>query len=200
MEAISKLNSTDAHPAYSIATLDRPQRVVVSGIYELPAGKGRRFLSSSPRWLDEIVGGWSAQAIYQAQTGPAVTFGNIIFNGDLHNIVLPSSKRSLSEWFNVDAGFNRNSQQQLASNIRAFPLALTGLRAGGINNWDLSLFKSFKITEAVNFQLRAEAQDALNTPEFSPPNTNPASTLFGKVNSTVSGQQRVIYVGARLMW
>ncbi len=200
MEAITKLNPTDAGPSHSISTLDRPQRFVASGIYELPVGKGRRFLTSARPWLDQIVGGWSGQAIFQVQSGPAIGFGDIIFNGNLHSIVLPPGQRTLSQWFNVNAGFNRNSAQQLLDNIRTFPLALAGLRAGGINNWDISLFKGFQITEKVNFQLRAEAQDAFNTPEFSPPNTNPSSTLFGQVSSTVSGQQRQIYVGARLMF
>ena len=190
-----------AGPSHSISTLDRPQRLVASGIYELPVGKGRRFLSNARPWLDQVVGGWSGQAIFQVQSGPAIGFGDIIFNGNLHSIVLPSSQRTLSQWFNASMRASTGTPaQQLLDNIRTFPLALTGLRAGGINNRDISLFKSFQITERVNFQLRAEAQDALNTPEFSPPNTNPSSSLFGQVSSTVSGQQRQIYVGARLMF
>jgi hypothetical protein len=200
MEAIAKLNPTDAHPAHSISTLDRPQYIVVSGIYALPLGKGKRFLTAAPRWLDEIAGGWQIQAIYQAQSGAPVAFGNIIFNGDIHDIPLDRSRRTLGEWFNVNAGFNRNPQQQLASNVRTFPLALAGVRADGVNNWDLALYKSFPVTERVSFQLRAEAQDALNHPQFSPPNTSPTSTLFGQVTTTVIAQQRVVTVGARLMW
>jgi hypothetical protein len=199
MEAIVKLNPTDAHPAHSISTLDRPQHVVASGIYTLPLGKGKRFLTAAPRWLDETVGGWQIQAIYQAQSGPPIAFGNVIFTGDVHSIPLDRSSRTLAQWFNV-AGFNRNPQQQLASNLRAFPLALAGVRADGRNNWDLALYKSFPVTERVAFQLRAEAQDALNHPEFSPPNTTPNSTLFGQVTTTVIAQQRVVTVGARLMW
>jgi hypothetical protein len=198
MEAITKLNASDPGPAHSISSLDRPQRIVVSGIYELPFGKGKRFLQSS-KSLDYAVGGWSLQAIYQAQGGAPLTFGNVIYTGDLHNIALSSSQRSLSQWFNVQ-GFNTNSQQQLSYNLRTFPLALSGVRIDGVNNWDMSLFKTFKIREKVDFQLRAEAQDALNHPQFAAPNTTPTSTLFGQVTSTVAAQQRIILVGARLMW
>lgn len=153
-------------------------------------------------WLNQTVGGWQTQAIYFAESGPALTFGNIIFNGNLHDIALPSSQRTLNEWFNVNAGFNTNSAQQLADNIRTFPLALSGVRAFGINNWDSSLFKNFPIREKLSFELRAEAQDATNHAQFAGPNTTPTSSAFGQVTSTTSngGLQRVILLGGRLMW
>src|ERR1700682_3265949 len=128
MEATQKLNPTDVYPTHFISSLDRPHSLTTSGVYELPIGKGRQFLSRAHGALNQVLGGWSVQAIYLLSTGAPITFGNIIFNGDVHNIGLPSSQRSLSQWFNTDAGFNRNSQQQLASNIRTFPLALSGLR------------------------------------------------------------------------
>jgi hypothetical protein len=74
------------------------------------------------------------------------------------------------------------------------------VRADGVNNWDLALYKRFAVTERVSFQLRVEAQDALNHPQFAAPNTSPISTLFGQVTTTVIAQQRVITVGARLIW
>ena len=64
----------------------------------------------------------------------------------------------------------------------------------------LSLFKAFRITERVRFQLRVETSDALNHPQFAAPNTNPSTTLFGQVSATVASQQRVITLGAKLMW
>ena len=200
MDAIQKLNPTDAYPTHSISSLDRPQHIIVSGIYELPVGKGKRFFSRAHGWVNQSLGGWSIQAIYQGQSGPPMGFGNVIFNGNLADIVLPRSERKIERWFNTDAGFNRNSQQQLANNIRTFPLLLTGLRANGYNSWDLSLFKAFRITEKLKFQLRAEGQDALNHAMFAAPNTTPTSTLFGQVTATLVAQQRVITVGARLSW
>jgi hypothetical protein len=111
-----------------------------------------------------------------------------------------ASERRVERWFNTDAGFEKSSARQLGSNIRTFPSRLTGLRADGFNNWDLSLLKNFRIAEKLKFQLRAEAQDALNHAMFASPNTSPASTLFGQVTSTVSGGQRAITLGGRLTW
>ena len=63
-------------------------------------------------------------------------------------LVLPRSERTADRWFNTAARFERDPRNQLASNIRMFPLRLTGLRADGFNNWDLSLFKNFRIAES----------------------------------------------------
>ena len=200
MEAIEKLNTTDPYPAHTISTLDRPQHLVVSGLYELPVGKGKHFLGNAHGFVNHALGGWSVQAIFQGQSGPPIGFGDVIFTGSLAGLVLPAGQRTVGQWFNINAGFNRNSQQQLADDIRTFPLRLAGLRANGYNDWDMSVFKGFHLRERITFQLRAEAQDALNHAMFSPPNTTPTSTLFGQVTSTVGAQQRVVTVGARLMW
>jgi hypothetical protein len=200
MEAIAKLNNTDPYPTHAISTLDRPLHLVVSGLYALPFGQGKRFLSKTPKLVNEAIAGWSIQAIFQGQSGPPIGFGDVIFTGNLASLVLPVDQRTIQRWFNIDAGFNRNSQQQLANDIRTFPLRLTGLRANGYNNWDMSIFKGFKVRENVTFQLRAEAQDALNHAMFDAPNTTPASTLFGQVTATVGAQQRVVTVGTRMIW
>jgi hypothetical protein len=198
MEATSRLNATDQNPEYVISSLDRPHHIVVSGIYEVPVGSGKHWLSGVRGWQDHFVGGWTVQGIYQGQSGPPIGFGNIIFTGNLHDLVLPRSQRRVERWFNTDAGFERDPRNQLASNIRAFPSRLAGLRANGYNDWDLSLFKNFRLTEKVSFQLRAEAIDALNHAMFSAPNTSPTSGLFGQVTS--GHPQRTIMVGGRLLW
>jgi len=200
MQATEKLNVTDAFLTHAISALDRPLHIVVSGLYELPVGKGKRLLPGAHGIVKQVLAGWSLQAIYQGQSGPPIGFGNIIFTGSLADLVLPAGDRTVEHWFNTDAGYNKNSQQQLANNIRTFPLRLTGLRANGYNDWDLAFFKAFPIRESLRFQLRAEAQDALNHAMFSAPNNSPTSTLFGQVTSTVGAQQRVVTVGARLMW
>ncbi|MEK7406899.1 MAG: carboxypeptidase-like regulatory domain-containing protein [Acidobacteriota bacterium] len=199
MEAIEKLNATDPFAHHVISPQDRPHHIVVSGIYELPAGRGKRWLSVAG-WKDYVLGGWSLQGIFQGQSGPPLGFGNIIFYGNVHDIVLPRSERTVERWFNTGAGFERDSAKQLVSNIRAFPLRFTGLRADGFNVWDLSLFKNIRLREKLTLQLRAEAQDALNHAMFADPNTAPTNTLFGQVSSIRATEQRRIAVGARLSW
>ncbi len=199
MEARDKLNGSDLARHHVVSPQDRPQRVVINGIYELPFGRGRRWLNRSG-WVHLLVGGWQSQGIYQGQSGPPLGFGNILFYGNIHDIVLPRSQRTVERWFNTGAGFERDSRLQLAQNIRTFPLRLTGARADGYNNWDLSLFKTWRIRERFSVQLRAEAQDALNHAMFSPPNTVPTNSAFGQVNSSVAPEQRRINISTRVSW
>lgn len=51
------------------SVFDIRNRFTLNGNYELPFGRGRAFLSSSSRWLNEVVGGWSSSLSYAAQTG-----------------------------------------------------------------------------------------------------------------------------------
>ena len=192
MEAVEKLNPTDPHPHHVISPQDRPHHIVVSAIYELPLRvRG---------WPNHLVGGWTVQGIYQGQSGPPIGFGNILFYGNIHDIVLPRAERTVERWFNTGAGFERDSRWQLGSNIRTFPLRFTGLRQDGYNNWDLSLFKNIRLKERLTFQLRAEAQDAFNHAMFAAPNTAPVNTLFGQVSSIVGTEQRRIQVAGKLTW
>ena len=55
------------------------------------------------------------------------------------------------------------------------------MRGPGVVNMDVSLFRTFKLTETVNLQFRAEAFNVTNTPHFANPNGNVNSSNFGKV-------------------
>jgi hypothetical protein len=186
MDATEFLNAGDPLPYETISGGDRTHRVAASGIAELPFGKGRAFASNLPRWGDTIVGGWQIAYVVQRQSGPPIGFGNVIFTGDIKNITLDGDQRDVDRWFNTDAGFNKNAAQQLASNIRTFPLRFSGLRGDDQQRWDFSLSKKFIITERVNASFRAEAFNAFNHVNFSTPNTNPTDTNFGRITGTQS--------------
>jgi hypothetical protein len=196
MEAIELLNAYDAAPTEVISPQDRPHHVSVTGIYELPAGRGRRFLSRAHPLLDGIAGGWQVQAIYQWQIGAPLGFGNVAYYGaSLNDIKLDRPTPDL--WFNIN-GFEREPARQLDWNVRAFPLRLSGVRIDGFNQWDISLIKSFPIRERMRFQLRAEAQNALNHAMFAGPNATPTNSLFGRVSATQFPEQRRITIAGKL--
>jgi hypothetical protein len=200
MEAIAKLNATDAALEHAISPQDRPQRVVISGIWELPFGRGRKLMRNSRGPLNLVAGGWSLQGIYQGQSGPPIGFGNVLYyGGSLSSIVLPRSERTVERWFNTD-DFEKASGKALANNIRTFPSRLTGLRADGYNNFDLSLFKTFRYRERYSVQLRLEAQDAMNHAMFSSPVVGPANTNFGLVTGVVAPEQRRLNLTLKASW
>ncbi len=186
MQATEFLNPTDAGPYRSISDLDRTHHLVVSSIWDLPFGRGRRLGGQMPRALDFIAGGWQWNAVVQRQSGPPLAFGDVwtLFTGNPNDVVLPKDKRSPDHWFNVNAGFNKNSAQALASNIRVSPLRFSGVRGDGQARWDFSMIKKFVIHERVQLQYRAECINAWNHPNLSTPNTTPTSGTFG----TITGQ------------
>ena len=198
MEADSRLNGIQSPLQHSISSQDRPQQFSPNGIYELPFGKGRHWLSSAPGWADRIVGGWQVQAIYIAQTGSPMAFANVAFVGNLHDIPLPKSERTIARYFNTGSGFNTNSAQQLANNLRTFPPYLTGARNPGWNLWAMSVIKSTRIRERTNFEVRAEAKNALNHPNWGGPNLTPTSPLFGQISGTTGARQ--ITLQGKLNW
>jgi hypothetical protein len=189
----------DALPYGVISDQDRTHRLVLSGVWELPFGRGKRFGSSMPGAADKLAGGWQVQAIYQGQSGAPLGFGNAIFTGNLKDIPLPNGQRTVERWFNIDAGFDRNSARQLASNLVTLAPRFSGIRSDGINNWDISLIKHTSLSEAVKVQFRAEFVNAVNHSQFAAPNTTPSSTAFGRV--TVETQwPRTIQFGLKLLF
>lgn len=185
MEAVEFLNAVDSRPYESVSALDRPHRLVASGIWEIPFGRSRRWGASAPRLLDFFAGGWQLNGLVQKQSGPPLGFGDVwtLFTGNPDNIRLPKNRRSVDRWFNTEAGFNRNAAQQLAGNIRVSPLRFSGIRGDGQSRWDFSAIKSFPVTERIFTQFRAECINAWNHPNLGAPNTTPTSTAFGTITS-----------------
>ena len=183
-EAVEFLNAADPMPTEVLGVFDRPHRVTLSGIWELPIGHGRRFGSSLHPALNAVVGGWQLNGVVVYQAGPPLNFGNIIFTGNLDDIELPSDERTDRRWFNTDAGFNRNSAQQLDWNVRSFPLRIGEARADGRTTWDISAIKNFQLGGTAVLQVRAEVYNLWNRPNFREPNTSPTSSDFGVTTRT----------------
>lgn len=201
MDATSYLNDCDLRPEEVVSEYDRTHRFVLNGIYELPFGRGRRFGANWNGWLNALLGGWQLQGWYEGQTGDPLGFGNAIFRGNLKDIpIYPVSARKAERWFNIDAGFERDAAKQLAYNLRKFNSRFSGIRGDGINNFDLSMFKRFRVKERVRIEYRLEAFNALNHVQFDNPNTTPTSTTFGQVTQEKGHGQRQITMGIKVLF
>ena len=149
-QATELLNGADLEPTKIISDLDTPHRLSVSGIWELPFGAGRPIGNGVNSVLSAFISGWQITGIYTYQTGrPVGNWGNLLFTGDYDDIAL-SGDQTLQQWFNTDAGFNKNSAQQLGSNVRTFPMRFDNVRIDPINNVDLSLIKNTRIYGSTN--------------------------------------------------
>ena len=187
-EAFEFLNAGDVDPWKGVSAVDVPHRMTVNGIYELPFGKGRRYGANTNGLVNGLIGGWQFSGIYTYQSGFPTGFGNIFFTGNLDDIDLPASERTLTRWFNTDAGFNKVSTQQPGSNVRTFPLRLGNVRSDTVSNFDLSLIKNTTVV-GKTLELRFDALNALNHvlfPRGAALITNPSAANFG---ATVASAQ-----------
>jgi len=199
MEAVGYLNAMDPRPYRTISASDHPHRVSASWIVELPFGRGRAIGANVARPWSAAISGWQFEGLYVYQSGPPLDFGNVLFRGDIGAIELPSSMRTADRWFNTDAGFERDSAQALAWNVRTFPMRFSGVRAAPMNNWDLSALKNSRLNEKVALQFRGEFLNAFNRVWFAAPNTNPLSSTFGVINAE-QGNMRRVQLGAKLLF
>ena len=202
-ERASLLNATDAEYEERPSNADIPHRLVVSGIYELPFGKGKRWGADWNGALDAVLGGWSIQGIYQWQSGRPVTgWGNRYYNGDVNGLTADYSKVKdglpifdTSGFYFSDAAVQTNGavdpakqradqRIRLDQNIRYFPTQFWSMRQQSLSLMDMSFVKRLQFTDRVRGQFHVELLNAFDQAFFNIPNLDPTSSDFGKVTDT----------------
>jgi len=189
-------------PERSVDNQDVPHRLVISNVYELPFGKGRRWGSGMPAVAQNIFGGWAMGGILTAASGrpySVVTSGNPANIGDLEVVNRPNvvgdvwaGTRTLDRDFNT-AAFVPNNANELGNAGRNL------LRQRGFFNWDLSALKNFRLSERLKLQFRFEAFHFTNTPRFLTAAGNSLGTAaFGRITS--ADTPRNLQFGMKLVW
>ncbi len=207
LEETTRLNPTDEQYERRRAGSDTPHRLSVSGIWELPFGRGRRFGRGASRWVDALVGGYQLNSNFQYQTGLPLTIPNLGFRGDISQLKTSINSSTIGEpaagvrgaTFDTSLFFDRPAAR---SNyiIRTLPTRVAGFRGDAAALFDLSLIKNFSLTEKLKLQMRAEVLNALNKPFFIPPNlADPRQTTFGSISDT-SGLPRELQLGVKLIF
>jgi len=216
LERISFLNATDTDYEKRISSNDAPHRLVVSGIWELPFGRNRRWGGNWSGVSEAVFGGWQVQGIWQAQSGRPLELGNLYFNGDPRTLVTRIGGSTVDAVFDtsgfyftdaavqtngvVDPAKQRNDPRiRLLFNRRTFPSRLSGMRGQPLNLWDISLIKNFPFSETTRLQLRGEFLNAFNHPQFNNPILDPTSSNFGKTTSQAN-LPRNVQLGIKLIF
>jgi len=187
---------------YSRAVNDTPQRLTSSASYDLPFGKGKAFLSSNP-FLDFLVGNWQLNVVNVFQTGfPLAVWQSVNNNSGIGAGVqrpnatgispdMPGSLESRLGGYLNPLAFSVNPALTFGNLSRTIPN-----RGPGQANWDMSLFKTFKVGEKFKAQFRAETLNTFNTPLFRGPNTQVGGSSFGKITQQAN-YPRYIQLGVR---
>ncbi len=196
-------SSTLAQNSYDLASergrsdFDVKYRFVFSPVYELPFGKGKRFVSQG--FLSQIIGGWQISALFSAQTGTPITpyySGNVSGTLNLHdrpNVIADPNNgpQTPQMWFNKSAFVSPGNGNfgNAGRNI---------INGPGLVNLDTAVVRLFRITERVGVQFRAQAYNTLNHANFNYPNNTVDSASFGTISS--ASDPRILEGALRLIF
>ncbi len=180
----------------AILSINIPHNFQFSGAWELPFGKGRRWVNDNAIG-SALAGGWQLSWLYGAFTGYpfSVTASGTSLNApgstQRADLVGPISKLG-----GIGAGNPYYDPKSFApvTQTRFGTAGFNILTSPGTANLDFGLFREFKITEGIKLQFRAEAFNATNTPHFNAPGGNassPSRDAAGNILLDANGRPRL---------
>jgi hypothetical protein len=175
-------NIYDAAAEWGPCDYDATHNFVANVVYDLPFGRNRMFGKSMNKGLDAVVGGWEVGGILSLHTGFAQTLtaddaSNTGSRGSRADCIAPgdvygkqNSPSGGYQWFDP-ASYSQPSAYTFGS------CGVGTLRGPGLTDFDLSLSKTFSLTERHGFDLRAEFINLTNTPILNSPNRSVGPTM-----------------------
>jgi hypothetical protein len=209
--ANTPFDNRDRRLNYSWSDFDRRHSFLGTYVYELPFGKGKWIGYKAPRYVNFLISGWQLAGTVRLTSGRPFT----VFSG------INSFSQSVGSTANCN-----NCPRDLGSVIQAdydnpggglrnwffdadarsrFSIPNPGEQGNTPRNYfigpsyfetDASLSKKFKFTETLSFELRVDAKNLTNTPNFNAPsavypsNGSLSGSLFGRINSDTSNSNR----------
>jgi outer membrane receptor protein involved in Fe transport len=196
-------NANDVAANYGPSQLDVPNTINGYATWEIPVGRGRHFALHGV--ADEALGGWRLTGVYQVHSGIPFTatmggtdnsgsqavqcycgyswFPNVIGNPKL-------SHPTINAWFNT-AAFATPTTNTFGNERRNM------MRGPAWRDLDISVGKTFWIPDRYHLEIRADAFDALNNPNFGQPNSSVGTGVTGGGVISSANSNRLVQLGAR---
>lgn len=198
----------DLRKNYARLNFDRTHNFVQSWVYELPFGRGKRWLQSG--LVSQVLGGWQINSILTIASGTPLNFG-----ANAAGLRAPGNSNTLNHYGPIEIlhGTGRDAawfdpticSSTVTTSCFAQPAALQVGNLGrnvisgpGFFNIDGSLFKQFHISERWQLELRGEAFSLTNSPQWNNPDTGIGNRTFGYI--TGAGGARQVQLGAKIMF
>lgn len=176
-----------------LADTDVRHSFTLSYLYQLPFGRGRALGASMGDLAEALLGNWQINGIARMRSGyPLHMSMSVNQNGTaLGNRPDRSCSGEL-------LGSQQTADRFFDTNCFAAPppgrfgnAARTTLSGPGLVNFDLSVFKSFRMGGSRTVQFRTEIFNLFNTAQFDLPGTVVGAANFGKIQSTISPSRQV---------
>jgi len=193
-----------------LSSQDVSQRLVISYVYDLPFGHGQKYMGDATGVADKLVSGWGVDGITTFQKGFPLKFSNASTTplealglgiSNIRPSVVPGCDKSapvggiakLGEYFNTSC-FEAPPDYGYGTEARVD----SSLRAPGINNWDLAIFKrtQFGPDNKLGLEFRTEFFNTFNRVQFGFPGTAFGGGGFGVVTNQ-NNNPRLIQFGLK---
>jgi len=197
--SVQDINNVNADRG--ISNYDRPINNITSIVYQLPFGRGRRYLSNTSRAVDYLLGGWDLNTIVNMRSGEPFTLS---YTPNAQQQVVPvisvlgrnSYRPNVTGPLALSSGTRTPRMYLNKANVSIpayyAPFGNAGrntVRGYAFYQADLGISKNFPVTERVRVLFRAEAFNLLNHSNFTAPDGNISNTTFGVITSTYPPRQ-----------
>jgi outer membrane receptor protein involved in Fe transport len=177
----------------SLSNFDYRNRFSLGHLYQLPFGRGRRFLNGGGALREQVLGGWQIRGILTLQSGALTTpvlttatsnTGSFTRPNRVCNGKLPGSQRSIARWFDTSCFVNPPPFQfgNSGRNIIAGP---------GLATYDFSLDKDFLLSEKMGLEFRSEFFNIFNRANFGLPGRAIGSKTAGAINNVITNARQI---------
>jgi hypothetical protein len=200
---------------YGLANFDVRNVFHFSGGYELPFGRGRKYMSGLSGFKNQVIGGWGLVWSTTLQGGqpisigcPSTTASNLgcgsFYTGQALDLGIHTDSNGLVSWFGNPGAFVQPCVLGPGGVPTAAPTGckpetgaaalggITQVPGPGFHRLDLSFFKEFPINERFRLQFRTEIFNIFNHPNFNAPNFGGngvvAISNSGNYNSSTFGE------------
>jgi hypothetical protein len=183
-------NDMDLRAERGLSSFDQRHKLAADGMVELPWGEGRKWLTK-PGVTQKVLGDWMMQSTFTLASGTPFTARvladssdvargtNGTLRADYNGGSIQNGDHSIKHWFNTSA-FSVPATDAYGNSGR------NTIIGPGTILMSLALSKNFPIRESMGLEMRAEAANVLNHPNYSGIDTTVNSPTFGQVTSVAS--------------
>jgi hypothetical protein len=205
---IGTQNAYDRRADKAISNQDVPHHLVVAYSYELPIGKGKKYLSNANPAVRGVVGGWKLSALHNYQTGYAL---RVVSNQNIGLLAGTIRANIISGQPLKNPSFTGDPNTATYINTAAFarpanftfgnsPLNIPWLRSPALLSEDVSLGKEFPLwSEGRRVEFKASAFNIANRVQFGGINNTVENPAFGRLTSQ-SNRAREIQLNLRIVF
>jgi hypothetical protein len=168
--------------------------------YDTPFGRGRKYGANLNRFVDYVLGGWNLSGATTFYSGLPFTPNIGVYPaGAVRPYTGPNnrpdkgtgspyaSNQNRDHWLNVGPGGTLSSAFVIPANNTFGNYGFNTLRGPIFINQDLSVAKSFRLTERLRWQLRGEAYNLFNHTNLGLPNNSNTPSVNGNNAGVITG-------------